>query len=88
MPHITLRSTCNPPELGLCLLILLFLASLIPSNFTFETVSLGGTFALLCAYSKREDSKECPLSVMLATINSSVLQNQVVQLGEGHRTTN
>lgn len=47
MPHITLRSTCNPPELGLCLLILLFLASLIPSNLTFETISLGGTLALL-----------------------------------------
>lgn len=41
MPRITLRSTCNPPELGLCWLILLFLASLIPSNLTFETISLG-----------------------------------------------
>lgn len=36
IPHVTFHSTWYPPELRLCLLILLFLASLLPSNLTFE----------------------------------------------------
>lgn len=44
---LTFHATCISPDLGLCLLILLFMASLLTSNLAFKTDSLDRTLALL-----------------------------------------